>query len=45
MLEKNIVTKDQLQTKFIEYTESGDIDDIADECPVVLKFIEKVKSL
>jgi hypothetical protein len=45
LLEKNIVTKHQLETKFIEYTESGDIDDIADECPVVLKFIEKVKSL
>ena len=45
LLEKNIITKEQLNTKFGEYTNSGDIDDIADECPVVFKFIEKVKSL
>jgi len=43
--EKNILTKNQLNDKLVEYMESGDINDIAEECPVILKFIEKLKNM
>jgi hypothetical protein len=45
LLQKNIITKELLNDKFIAYTDNGDIDDIADECPIILKFIDKIKSL
>jgi len=44
LLQKNILTKQLLNDKINSYKDDGTIDDISEECPVVLKFIEKITS-
>jgi hypothetical protein len=43
LIEKKILTKEIINTKIELYSSNGEIDDIAEECPIIHKFIEKIK--
>jgi hypothetical protein len=42
LLEKNIVTKEMINTKIDLYNSNGEIEDIAEEYPIIHKFIKKI---
>ena len=44
-MKKNIVTNEMINTKIDLYNNNGEIDDIAEEYPVIHKFIKKIISL
>jgi hypothetical protein len=45
LIEKNIVTKEIINTKIELYNSNGVIEDIAEEYPIIHKFIQKIISL
>lgn len=45
VLDNKIITKDYIKEKIKLYRENGIIEDIAEECPIVRKFIDKINSL
>jgi len=45
LMKKNIVTNEMINTKIDLYNNNGEIDDIAEEYPVIHKFIKKIISL
>lgn len=42
VLDNKIITKDYIKEKIKLYRENGIIEDIAEECPIVRKFIDKI---
>jgi hypothetical protein len=44
-MKKNIVTKEMINTKIDLYNSNGEIEDIAEEYPIIHKFIQKIISL
>jgi hypothetical protein len=42
LLEKNIVTKEMINIKIDLYNSNGEIEDIAEEYPIIHKFIQKI---
>jgi len=42
LITKKKLTKDEIVKKIGEYKENGVVDDIAEECPIILKFIDKI---
>ena len=45
VLDNKIITKDYIKEKIELYRENGVVEDIAEECPIVRKFIDKINSL
>ena len=43
LIEKKIINQEEINNKIKLYRENGDIDDIAEECPIIYKFIEKLE--
>ena len=42
VLDNKIITKDYIKEKIELYRENGVVEDIAEECPIVKKFIDKI---
>jgi len=42
LVTKKKLTKDDIVKKISEYKDNGVVDDIAEECPIILKFIDKI---
>ena len=42
VLDNKIITKDYIKEKIKLYRENGVVEDIAEECPIVMKFIDKI---
>ena len=45
LMEKNILNKNMINEKIELYQSNGELDDIAEECPIVIKFVEKLKTI
>jgi len=45
LMEKKIVTSSLIQEKIELYKNNGELDDVIEECPIVTKFVEKLKTL
>jgi hypothetical protein len=43
ILKHNIITKNEINEKITMYKENGELDDIIEECPIVIKFINKIQ--
>jgi len=45
VLDNKIITKEYIKEKIELYRDNGVVEDIAEECPIVRKFIDKINSL
>jgi hypothetical protein len=43
LLAKKVITQEEINNKINMYSTNGELEDIAEECPIVYKFIEKIK--
>jgi len=43
LLEKKVVNQEEINNKIKLYKDNGDLDDIAEECPIIYKFVEKLE--
>jgi hypothetical protein len=44
LMEKKIVTSSLIQEKIELYKNNGELDDVIEECPIITKFVEKLKT-
>jgi hypothetical protein len=43
MIEKNKYNKQYILDKITEYETNGELEDIIEECPIIINFINKLK--
>ena len=43
LIEKKVITQEDINSKIDLYKNNGELEDIAEECPIIYKFIEKLK--
>jgi uncharacterized protein (UPF0335 family) len=43
LLEKKVITQQEINNKLELYDNNGELEDIAEECPIVRKFVDKIK--
>lgn len=44
LIEKKVITPEEVNNKIEFYKNNGELDDIVEECPIIYKFIEKLKN-
>jgi hypothetical protein len=44
LLENKVITKEEINSKLELYKTNGEVDDIAEECPIIHKFINKISA-